>query len=98
VHVLRTPGGTVPPAPSAAPVTRDPVAPVVNDLGEAVNLSRREKDILSCLSKGLSTIATAKNLFIAPVTVRNHIQNVLNKLDVHSKVAAVAFAYRHQMI
>lgn len=98
VHVLRTPSGTVPQASSATPVLRDPVAPVLNDIGEAVNLSLREKDILSCLSKGLSTIATAKKLFIAPVTVRNHIQSVLQKLDVHSKVAAVAFAYRHQMI
>jgi DNA-binding CsgD family transcriptional regulator len=98
VHVLRTPRGTVPPAPPAASAVRDPAAPVVNDLGEAVSLSRREKQILSCLSRGLSTIATAKKLFIAPVTVRNHIQSVLRKLDLHSKVAAVAFAYRHQMI
>ena len=98
VHVLRTPGRTVPPAPSVTATVRDPVAPVMNALGEAVNLSRREKEILSCVSKGLSTFATAKKLVIAPVTVRNHIQSVLRKLDLHSKTAAVAFAYRHQMI
>ena len=37
-------------------------------------------------------------LFISPVTVRNHIQNLLHKLDVHTKLAAVVFAYRHELI
>ena len=97
VHVLRTSDSRLPPQSSKSAV-RDPVAPVLNDLGEAVNLSGREKEILTFLSKGLSTIAMARKLFLAPVTVRNHVQGILRKLEVHSKVAAVAFAYRHQMI
>ena len=97
VHVLRTSDSRLPPQSSKSAV-RDPVAPVLNDLGQAVNLSGREKEILTFLSKGLSTIAMARKLFLAPVTVRNHVQGILRKLEVHSKVAAVAFAYRHQMI
>jgi DNA-binding NarL/FixJ family response regulator len=63
-----------------------------------VTLTSREKEILRCLSEGLSTTAIAKKLFIAPVTVRNHIQNLLHKLDVHSKLAAVVFAYQHNLL
>jgi two-component system nitrate/nitrite response regulator NarL len=46
----------------------------------------------------MSTAGIAKKLAIAPVTVRNHIQSILQRLDVHSKLAAVVYAYRHQPI
>jgi PAS domain S-box-containing protein len=61
-------------------------------------LTVREKEILRCLAEGLPTPAIAKRLFISPVTVRNHVQNILQKLDVHTKLAAVVFAYRHELI
>jgi PAS domain S-box-containing protein len=63
-----------------------------------VELTAREKEILRCLAEGLSTPAISDRLFIAPVTVRNHVQNILQKLDVHTKLAAVVFAYRHQLL
>jgi DNA-binding CsgD family transcriptional regulator len=77
---------------------REPLWPISTNNGEAVSLTAREKEILRCLSEGLSTAAIARRLFIAPVTVRNHIQNLLHKLDVHSKLAAVVFAYQHNLI
>ena len=46
----------------------------------------------------MPTAAIGKKLFISPVTVRNHIQNILHKLDVHTKLAAVVFAYQHDLI
>jgi two-component system nitrate/nitrite response regulator NarL len=46
----------------------------------------------------MSTSAIARKLGIAPVTVRNHVQSILQRLDVHSKLAAVVYAYRHQLI
>jgi DNA-binding CsgD family transcriptional regulator len=46
----------------------------------------------------MSTSTISRKLFISPVTVRNHIQNLLHKLDVHTKLAAVVFAYRHDLI
>jgi DNA-binding CsgD family transcriptional regulator len=77
---------------------REPLWPMTTKEGEPVTLTEREKEILRHLSEGLSTPAIAKKLFIAPVTVRNHIQNILHKLDVHTKLAAVVFAYQHHLI
>ena len=101
VHVLREAGAK----PSALErglaehaEAREPLWPMTTNAGEPVTLTAREKEILRCLAEGLSTAAIAKNLFIAPVTVRNHIQNLLHKLDVHSKLAAVVFAYQHNLL
>ena len=66
--------------------------------GETVVLTAREKEILKCLADGMGTGAIAKKLFIATVTVRNHVQSILHKLDVHTKLAAVVFAYQHELI
>jgi len=78
--------------------TREPLWPMTTNEGEPVDLTGREKEVLRCLAEGLSTKAIAAKLFIAPVTVRNHIQNILQKLDVHTKLAAVVFAYQHNLI
>ena len=59
--------------------------PMTTREGQPIDLSKREKEILRFLSEGLPTAAIAKRLFIAPVTVRNHIQSILQKLDVHTK-------------
>jgi DNA-binding CsgD family transcriptional regulator len=102
VHVLR-PENKKPSAlerrlsSDAAPVA-EPLWPITTKEGQPVDLTSREKEILRCLAQGMSTSAIAKNLFISPVTVRNHIQNLLHKLDVHTKLAAVVFAYRHNLI
>jgi DNA-binding CsgD family transcriptional regulator len=77
---------------------REPLWPMATKEGEPVDLTRREKEILRCLAEGMPTAAIGKKLFIAPVTVRNHIQNILHKLDVHTKLAAVVFAYQHELI
>ena len=37
-------------------------------------------------------------LFIAPNTLRTHVQNIMGKLRVHSKLEAVAFALRHRLV
>jgi two-component system nitrate/nitrite response regulator NarL len=66
--------------------------------GEPVALTAREQEVLRCLARGLSTAAIARKLSISPVTVRNHIQSILQRLDVHSKLAAVVYAYRHDLI
>lgn len=55
--------------------------------GQPIGLTAREKEILRCLAEGLPTAAIGKKLFISPVTVRNHVQNLLQKLDVHTKLA-----------
>jgi len=77
---------------------REPLWPMATKDGAVVELTAREKEILRSLAEGLSTAAIARKLFIAPVTVRNHVQNLLHKLDVHSKLAAVVYAYQHSLI
>jgi len=61
-------------------------------------LTEREQEVLGCLAREMSTSGIGPKLSIAPVTVRNHIQSILQRLDVHSKLAAVVYAYRHELI
>jgi DNA-binding NarL/FixJ family response regulator len=56
-------------------------------------LTVREKEILRLLAVGLGTSAIAHELSISPATVRNHAQRILAKLQVHSRLAAVARGY-----
>ena len=101
VHVLRSAGAkesALERGLAEQAEVREPLWPMSTQAGETVALTTREKEILLCLAEGLSTSAIAKKLFIAPVTVRNHIQSILHKLDVHSKLAAVVFAYQHNLI
>ncbi|MEO8347696.1 MAG: LuxR C-terminal-related transcriptional regulator [Acidobacteriota bacterium] len=76
----------------------EPLWPITARSGPLAELTAREREVLRGLSEGLSTSALAKRLSIAPVTVRNHVQNILQKLDVHTKLAAVALAYHHGLI
>ncbi|KAA9349039.1 MULTISPECIES: response regulator [Larkinella] len=52
-------------------------------------LTPREREILDRLSKGHSHKEVATELFVSPTTVRKHIFNIYEKLQVHSKVEAV---------
>lgn len=66
--------------------------------GQLAGLTGREQETLCKMAQGLTTAAIASELFISPVTVRNHVARILSKLEVHTKLAAVAFAYRHGLI
>ena len=61
-------------------------------------LTRRELEILKLLARGLSTQSIALSLSISVSTARNHIQSILQKLQVHSRPAAVAYAYEHGLL
>lgn len=56
-------------------------------------LTRREKEVLQFLALGMGTSAIARELAISTATVRNHSQRILAKLQVHSRLAAVARGY-----
>jgi PAS domain S-box-containing protein len=66
--------------------------------GPAAALSRRELEVLRCMTQGLNTAATAARLSVSRATVRNHVQNILGKLGVHSRLEAVAFATKHRLL
>ena len=61
-------------------------------------LTPRELEVLRALTDGLSTPEICKRLFITPNTLRTHVQNIMGKLHVHSKLEAVAFALRHRLV
>ena len=61
-------------------------------------LTGREQEILRLIAAGLPTHTIAQRLSISRATVRNHTQSILNKLDVHSKLAAVALAYTRGLV
>ena len=61
-------------------------------------LTGRELEILRLLAAGLSTAAIASDLSISSTTVRNHVQRIITKLKVHSRLAAVALGYAKGLI
>lgn len=62
------------------------------------DLTAREREILGLIAEGLTNGAIAKRLFISVNTVRNHVQNILAKLDAHSKLEALSIAIRDGLI
>ncbi len=62
------------------------------------DLTAREREILGLIAEGLTNGAIAKRLFISVNTVRNHVQNILAKLDAHSKLEALSVAIRDGLI
>jgi PAS domain S-box-containing protein len=61
-------------------------------------LTRRELEILRLVATGANTRAMAERLHVSPATVRNHVQHVLAKLGVHSRLEAAAYATRHRLL
>ena len=61
-------------------------------------LTERETEVLRLLSTGQRGEAIAAALAISPNTVRTHIQNIIVKLGVHTRLEAVAFARRNGLL
>ena len=64
----------------------------------ARKLTPREVEVLGMLAAGRTTPEIAERLHISQLTARSHIQNILEKLEVHSKAEAVAFAFQKNLI
>jgi DNA-binding CsgD family transcriptional regulator len=84
-------GAPAPALPADAPASEPRRA-------DSATLSGRETEVLRMLSEGISTQEIAETLFISLSTTRNHIQHILQKLEVHSKLEAVAAALRTHLI
>jgi len=61
-------------------------------------LTRRELEILRLLACGARDANIAHALGIKHTTVRNHVEHILEKLGVHSRLEAVVFAARHRLV
>ncbi len=64
----------------------------------ASNLSDREIEILKSMVHGLDYKQTAKQLFLSPHTVRNHISSIYQKLHISSKIEAVKMAIKNRWV
>jgi DNA-binding NarL/FixJ family response regulator len=62
------------------------------------DLSPREREVLALVARGAKTSAIGEALFISPETARTHIQNILTKLGVHSRLEAAAFVIENGLL
>jgi PAS domain S-box-containing protein len=69
-----------------------------NALRSGSRLTRRESEVLQLLATGLSTPRIADILGVSRATVRNHVERLLAKLGVHSRVEAVAYAAQRDLV
>jgi PAS domain S-box-containing protein len=68
------------------------------DRARLARLTDREREVLQLLADGLSGERIAARLVISSSTQRNHVANILAKLDVHSQLQAVIFALRNDVV
>jgi DNA-binding NarL/FixJ family response regulator len=61
-------------------------------------LSAKERAVVALLAEGADHEAIADRLVLSPHTARTHIQNVLRKLDVHSRLEAIALVERYDLL
>lgn len=64
----------------------------------APKLTDREMQVLKLVAKGMNNRDIAKELFISENTVKNHVRNILEKLQIHSRMEAVMIAVREKLI
>ena len=79
------------PAEPAGPATGSDPTPAISP---TLPLSEREREVLRLLAAGEPSKAIADRLCISQATVRNHIQHILEKLGAHSRLQALAIAFR----
>jgi len=61
-------------------------------------LSRRERTVLRLIAEGATAQEMASSLVLSPHTVRTHVQNVLEKLEVHSRVQAASMVLEYDLL
>jgi DNA-binding NarL/FixJ family response regulator len=61
-------------------------------------LSERELEVLRLLAQGYTNTQIAEKLAISESTVKNHVTNLYDRLGVHSRAEAVAWAWQHGLI
>lgn len=71
-------------------MSRDPV--------QSTSLTARELEVLRLVARGMSNRDIAKELFISENTVKNHIRNILEKLQMKSRMEAAMYAVRSKLI
>jgi DNA-binding NarL/FixJ family response regulator len=76
---------------------RDEWSPAELDTIRA-ELSEREIEVLKLIANGKDNADIARNLFISPKTVKNHISNILMKLQIENRIQAAVYAVRSGIV
>lgn len=66
-------------------------------VNESQHLTRREKEIVESIERGLSNKEIATQLHIEVSTVKNHVHNILDKLNLRDRRSAVQYAKEHHL-
>jgi len=81
-----------PAPPAGAALAEAPAAPPARDASGVALLSARERDVLQLIAQGDSNKLIARKLDIAETTVKIHVQHILRKLQLTSRVQAAVYA------
>ena len=63
-----------------------------------LRLTERELEVLRLVAKGMNNREIARQLYISENTVKNHVRNILEKLQLHSRMEAVMYAVREKIL
>lgn len=94
----RTSQPSTTPPDSALPRMEPDMAPELSPGARLFRLTQREVEVLRLMAQGKNCAEISRLLTIAVATTRNHIRNILRKLDVHSQAEAISFTYRNNLL
>lgn len=99
IHVLGAGDGLLSPQVTRRVIARfTSTRPTPTNTPQVDELTSRERDTLLALARGLSNAEIAKELFVSPETVKTHVSNILMKLGLRDRIAAVIWAYEHGLV
>lgn len=76
----------------------DPTVPFWRVPHDESALTRREREVLGELAAGYNNSEIADRLFVSTATVKNHVANILAKLELRNRVQAAVFAWEHGLV
>jgi len=62
------------------------------------SVTKREREIINMVSRGMKNKEIGKTLFISEATVRHHLSSIYSKLDLEDRLNLVIYSYRHSLI